>query len=470
MRKQITERIRTPEGIRATEEIRPPGGIRPRKGIRAAAVFVCAAGLLACAGCGDSVSGETDAEIRDEAEAAAEAESAVAVEAESAAAPEESAAVNTDKLNLEFAEQDGSPEDAAGGDAADSGGNAADAAGESAESAGRQAETGGEETDSSVAGTRTLTISATGDCTFGVTQEQGYDGTFNAYYDSYGPDYFLSGVRDIFAADDLTIINLECVLTTSEDLVEKAFNLKGRPEYVGIMTGSSVEAATMGNNHTYDYGDEGFEETRGVLEEAGITYAYSGQSGMFVSDEGVKVGIVAANMLPETDEKLDTMIAEMQELRADGAEVVIACCHWGIEKNYYPTDYQVATAHALIDAGADLIIGSHPHVLQGVEVYRGKVICYSLGNFCFGGNMDPEDKNTMIFQQTFTIVDGELKTDEIDARIIPCRLSSADSYNNFQPVIAGGDRYAEIIGLVNEYSSMFGSASFDGEGSLLTAE
>ncbi len=427
------------------------------------ATVLCIAGLLLCAGCGNSISEEeAEAQAEEEFARSAEAEeeaSEVAAEESASLSVEESAATSSGVATDKLAGVAVAPDAAA--DAAEDAAAAKDAA------AATEAEAA--EPDPSVMGTRTLIVSATGDCTFGKTQDQDYYGSFLSYYDSYGQDYFLSGVRDIFAADDLTIINLECVLTTSDDLVEKAFNLKGKPEYVGIMTGSSVEAATMGNNHSYDYGDEGFYETESVLENAGITYAYSGKSGMFVSDEGVKVGIVSANMLSESDEKLYTMISEMDELRDEGAEIVIACCHWGIEKDYYPYDYQVVTAHALVDAGADLIIGNHPHVLQGVEVYHGKVICYSLGNFCFGGNLDPEDKNTMIFQQTFTIVDGELQADEIDARIIPCRLSSADTYNNFQPVVAYGDRYAEIIGLVNEYSSMFGTAWFDSEGQLVTS-
>ncbi len=316
--------------------------------------------------------------------------------------------------------------------------------------------------------TKTVTITATGDCTLGVTQTQSYDGSFDAYYDSYGEDYFFDGVRDIFEEDDLTLVNLECVLSTATERVEKTFNLKGSPEYVGILTGSSVEACSMGNNHTYDYGEEGFQETKSVLEEAGITYAYSGQSGMYVTDDGVKVGVVSASLLSQSQEKLDTMEEEIQSLRDEGAELVIACCHWGIEREYYPNDYQQETAHSLIDAGADLVIGNHPHVLQGVEIYEGRVICYSLGNFCFGGNKNPSDKNTMIYQQTFTITDGEVQTDVTDAVIIPCRLSSTGSYNDYQPTVASGDTKQGIIDLVNEYSEPLGGVSFDEDGTLMT--
>ncbi|MCD8232109.1 MAG: CapA family protein [Clostridiales bacterium] len=338
--------------------------------------------------------------------------------------------------------------------------------GDAEEDASDALEITGEVTDAHEAEIYTLTITATGDCTLSVTQDQSYEGSFNAYYDSYGEDYFFDGVRDIFEADDMTVINLECVLSTATERVEKTFNLKGAPEYAGIMTGSSVEAASMGNNHTYDYGEEGFQETKSVLEEAGITYAYSDQSGVYVTEDGIKVGMVSASLLSQSEEKLDALKEQIQVLREEGAAVIIACCHWGIEKEYYPNDYQQTTAHELIDAGADLVIGNHPHVLQGVEVYDGKVICYSLGNFCFGGNKNPSDKNTMIFQQTFTIADGEVQTGEIDACMIPCRLSSASGYNDYQPTVASGDTKQNIIDLVNEYSSALGSVTFDAEGTL----
>lgn len=316
--------------------------------------------------------------------------------------------------------------------------------------------------------TKTLTITATGDCTLGKTQEQSYEGSFYAYYDSYGPDYFFDNVRSVFEQDDMTIINLECVLTTSDDRVEKTYNLRGDPEYVQIMTGSSVEACSMGNNHTYDYGESGFQETKRVLEEAGITYAYTQQTGMYTTQDGVKVGIVSSSLLSQSSERTDMLKEGIRNLREEGADVVIACCHWGIEKEYYPTDYQQTTAHALIDAGADLVIGNHPHVLQGVEEYNGRLILYSLGNFCFGGNKNPSDKNTMMFQQTFTIRNGEVQTDQIDAKIIPCRISSADGYNDYQPVIASGDTKQHIIDLVNEYSAPYSGVSIDAEGKLQT--
>ena len=110
-----------------------------------------------------------------------------------------------------------------------------------------------------------------------------------------------------------------------------------------------------------------------------------------------------------------------------------------------------------------MVLGHHPHVMQGIEVYQGKLIVYSLGNFCFGGNKNPKEKDTMIFQQTFTFVDGVLQTD-VDAKIIPARVSGASSYNNYQPIIAEGDEKVEIIQKMNEISAALGGVTFDENG------
>ena len=113
---------------------------------------------------------------------------------------------------------------------------------------------------------QTVTISATGDCTLGKTQQHGYEGSFYSYYDKYGEDYFFSGVKDIFENDDFTLVNLECVLTTSTDRVEKTYNLKGEPEYAGILPASSIEGCSLGNNHTYDYGEKSHTDTENALQ------------------------------------------------------------------------------------------------------------------------------------------------------------------------------------------------------------
>ena len=315
----------------------------------------------------------------------------------------------------------------------------------------------------------TITVTATGDCTLGKMQDHGYSGSFNAYYDSYGEDYFFDGVRDVFESDDFTIVNLECVLSNSEARVDKTYNLKGKPEYVGIMSGSSVEACSLGNNHSRDYGEQSLKDTQNVLDEAGIVYAYNDHIGTYTTDEGMTIGVVSASLLSMSADYENYLYNGIQRLKEQGTDLIIASCHWGIEREYYPNDYQKRVAHELIDKGADLVIGHHPHVLQGVELYNGKIICYSLGNFCFGGNRNPSDKDTMMFQQTFTYVDGVLQTD-VNAKIIPCMLSSTSSYNDFKPTITTDDRKGLIIDNVNTYSEPYSNIRFSDSGMLTIKE
>ena len=148
----------------------------------------------------------------------------------------------------------------------------------------------------------------------------------------------------------------------------------------------------------------------------------------------------------------DSMEKNIQDLKDEGAQVIIASFHWGEEKAEYPNDVQVELAHAAIDAGADLVLGHHPHVLQGIEQYKGKNIVYSLGNFCFGGNKNPSDKDTMIFQQTFTVENGKLAEDDV-TNIIPCSLSSESGYNNYQPMVLEGSEKERVLQKIEDFST-----------------
>jgi len=310
----------------------------------------------------------------------------------------------------------------------------------------------------------TITITATGDCTLGTTQKQGYEDSFDDVYDSNGGAvYFFDHVRSIFEQDDMTLINLECSLTTSNDRQEKLWNLKGKPEYIDILTGSSIEAVSMGNNHRLDYGEAGFEETVQLLQNADIKYAFDHVVGIYET-KGITIGYVSVNEHYDgtlVEEFLQDGIAELKEKQVD---LIIACCHWGIESTSRLDDYQVELGYKCIDWGADLVIGNHPHVLQAINQYRGKYIVYSLGNFCFGGNKNPKDKDTLIFQQTFTFEDKELKTDS-NIKVIPCSISSVANRNNFQPTPATGDEAERIMNKINSYSEEFG-IQFDSEGYL----
>ena len=298
-----------------------------------------------------------------------------------------------------------------------------------------------------------ITISAAGDCTLGT--DEGFDpGTsLNAYYDSNGPAYFLQNVKSIFEADDLTIVNMEGTLTEETARQDKTYAFKGPAEYTQILTDGDVEAANLANNHSHDYGDQSYTDTIAALDSAGITnFGYDRTAVMDVN--GVKVGLIGTYELADGMGCEDEMIANIKAVEEQGAQIVIVSFHWGMERENYPTENQVNLAHSAIDNGADLVLGHHPHVLEGIEVYNGKNIVYSLGNFCFGGNSNPSDKDTMIFQQTFTIQNGELAEDNV-TNIIPCSISSESGYNNYQPTPLEGEEADRVRGRIEEYSSGF---------------
>ena len=297
-----------------------------------------------------------------------------------------------------------------------------------------------------------ITVSMVGDCTLGTDVNFDQSTSFDAFYQMKNdPGYFFQNVKDIFTADDLTVANMEGTLTTSNDRQQKTFAFKGDPSYTEILTRGGVEATNLANNHSHDYGDQSYEDTIQYLEAAGITtFGYDRTAVMDV--KGIKVGLIGIYELKDGLGRQQQVIDTIQEVKDQGAQVIIVSFHWGTEKSNIPDDIQKTLAHLAIDQGADLVVGHHPHVLQGIEKYQGKNIVYSLGNFCFGGNKNPSDKDTMIFQQTFTVENGELVEDDV-TNIIPCSLSSESGYNNYQPMVLEGSEKERVLQKIEEFSA-----------------
>ena len=333
----------------------------------------------------------------------------------------------------------------------------------------QKASSDSQNTDSSnatVSSPVSLTLSVVGDCTLGTDETFDYDTSLNAYYENYGADYFLQNVKDIFSADDLTIANFEGTLTDSDEREDKTFAFKAPASYASILTGGSVEAVNTANNHSHDYGEQSFDDTLAALDDAGIVhFGYDETAVMDV--KGIKVGLVGIYELYDHLEREQQLKDNIAKVKADGAQLIVAIFHWGNETETVPDSNQTTLGRIAIDEGADLVCGHHPHVLQGIETYKGRNIVYSLGNFCFGGNSSPSDMDTMIYQQTFTIDADGVKKDNV-TNIIPCSISSAayDGYNNYQPTPAEGDEATRILGKINERSSWISTA----EGSSFTAK
>ena len=333
----------------------------------------------------------------------------------------------------------------------------------------QKASSDSQNTDSSnatVSSPVSLTLSVVGDCTLGTDETFDYDTSLNAYYENYGADYFLQNVKDIFSTDDLTIANFEGTLTDSDEREDKTFAFKAPASYASILTGGSVEAVNTANNHSHDYGEQSFDDTLAALDDAGIVhFGYDETAVMDV--KGIKVGLVGIYELYDHLEREQQLKDNIAKVKADGAQLIVVIFHWGNETDTVPDSNQTTLGRIAIDEGADLVCGHHPHVLQGIETYKGRNIVYSLGNFCFGGNSSPSDMDTMIYQQTFTIDADGVKKDNV-TNIIPCSISSAayDGYNNYQPTPAEGDEATRILGKINERSSWISTA----EGSTFTAK
>jgi len=296
-----------------------------------------------------------------------------------------------------------------------------------------------------------ITISAIGDCTLGNDDRFDYKGSFNETFSrqnsNYG--YFFSNVSPLLKTDDLTIANLETTLTNAKHKANKNFQkapffFKGYPSYTNILENGSIEAVNLANNHSFDYLWQGYIDTIENLKMAGIGYFGYDQRYLTIV-KGIKIGLLGYNDLGVYEEGTDTQLLkrkvsqDINELKKQ-CDLVIVSFHWGVEGSKNPTSRQIELGHFAVDSGADLVLGHHPHVIQPIEHYRGKYIVYSLANFCFGGNKNPSDKDTFIFQQTFSFRNGRL-IEQDEKQIIPCSISSVPNRNDYRPtILTGKDR------------------------------
>lgn len=297
----------------------------------------------------------------------------------------------------------------------------------------------------------TIAISAAGDVTLGRDEKFGWERTFDHELELQNGDfgYFFRNVKDIFESDDLTIVNLETTLTTAAKKAEKKYRFKADPSYVEILKQGNIEAVSIANNHTLDFLDKGYKDTLETLDEAGV--GYFGYEHKYITQvRDTKIGVLGYYCMKVTDKQKSEIKQAIDELKNEGTDLVIIMFHWGIERDYWPNSVQKELAHFSIDNGADLVLGSHPHVLQGIEDYKGKQIVYSLANFCFGGNKNPNDKDTMIYVQRFNFKNGELISQEYEA--IPCSISSVSNRNNYQPTPLKDKEADRVIKKIKKYS------------------
>ncbi|MCL2321043.1 MAG: CapA family protein [Oscillospiraceae bacterium] len=285
-------------------------------------------------------------------------------------------------------------------------------------------------------------MSFAGDCTLGRDDAMPYDVSFNNYYDKNGPGFFFQNVKSIFDASDLTVVDMEGTLTTQDTRADKQFAFRAPLEYVNVLKLGGVDAVTIANNHTYDYGPKSYEETVDTLRSNGIT-VFGNDLVEVVDVKGIKVGLVGVYALEGTLEDPEQIRTNITAAREAGAQIVVVFFHWGIEYTFEPNETQLTLGHNAVDWGADLVVGCHVHCIQTIEAYKGTNIVYALGNFSFGGNWYPRDIDAMIYQHSFT-VDSSGKIVNTDYQVIPCLITSIPPQNNYQPTPATGDEKVRI--------------------------
>lgn len=315
-----------------------------------------------------------------------------------------------------------------------------------------------------------ITISAVGDCTLGSDRSSPASVNFYSVYNrKKDPAYFFKRVKKIFMEDDMTLANFEGTLTKRTTRAPKKFAFKGNPGYVKILKRGSIEAVGFANNHCRDFGNGSYSDTINAFRKAGITYSSYAKTSIF-KVKGKRIGMISVNGLEGVYSARQLIAGGMKTLKKKRAEICIVSIHAGIEHNYSVSGIQKSIArYAAVDQGADLVLGHHPHVLQGIERYKGAYIAYSLGNFCFGGNTNPSDKDTMIFQQTFLFQGNKLKKNKSRVKIIPCSISSVSNINNYQPAPAKGKARARILGKIDSMCGPLGLTLRNKKGKLTSA-
>ena len=294
-----------------------------------------------------------------------------------------------------------------------------------------------------------ITITAGGDFTIGGDSRKSISkNLFEKELAKRGGDvnFTMENTRDIFLADDLSIINFEGTLTDSTYVpAEKKGNeflFSAPPSYVSILPDNGIEAVSLENNHILDHGQDVYEETQQHLADAGIVWSNSEHLGV-IEVKGVQIAMLSYLCIDRYERLWDKVPADIAAAKAQ-YPIVIVSFHWGNELDYTPTKNQIKMGRLAVDAGADLVLGHHSHRIEPIECYNGVYICYSLGNFCFSGNNKPSDMSSFLFQTRFRLnTEGVISNEGF--RIIPIRISSSSSYNNFTPTVLTKDTAVDSV-------------------------
>ncbi len=330
---------------------------------------------------------------------------------------------------------------------------------------------------------KTITLTFAGDVTLGGEAKLVDEpGSFAQVYEKNGPEYFLKNFADFFAEDDLTVINLEGVLSDKNLSPVAAGKLgeyffKGKTEYVNVLTAASVETASIANNHIFDYGEVGIKDTIATLENAGIEWfgtrarhTTDTERFFFYEKDGVTICLMSLYWDDYLQGQKDGcgafLSVEIARIKKSGeADAVIAILHGGQEYGRHATVPQKVFTKMAFAAGADLVICHHAHVVMGMDIIGNRSAFYSLGNFCFGGNRNAYQKNgknvqdaapALIVRAVLTFDDdGTYKGQQMT--LYPVQTTSIDrpvdstetQPNDYQPKFVTGRLGAQVMRLIH---------------------
>lgn len=282
----------------------------------------------------------------------------------------------------------------------------------------------------------------TGDVLLAENLDAGRSGGFNEYAARESADYFLKNAEPYFLNDDFTVVNLENVFSDRNlSPAQKplpAYWFKSNSANTEILTKSGVECVSVANNHTRDYGAEGFSDTISALESAGIEYGTESKT-VYFEKNGFKTAVICCCMWNK--DWANRIIKRIKEAE-EQSDFQIVFFHGGKEAEHTPEQWKIDACHALVDNGADIVVGAHPHVLQRTESYNGAKIVYSLGNFCFGGNRSPENR-TAVYRLTITVNSND-KSFSHSSAIIPFYVYTGNT-NNYQPDVIKNPEEAQKV-------------------------
>ena len=290
-----------------------------------------------------------------------------------------------------------------------------------------------------------IVLTFAGDCSFGTYPQAKPENKFDYVMEHTAKNDFEYNFKNCFSffkTDDLTIANNETAISSRSKMVNKLWQIKSDPKFTPIYKIAGVDILNLANNHTMDCFSEGYQDTLQSLSENNLEY-FDADIPLVKNVKGVQLVLLGYSVLrSQASEAIKTAIINDIEKHKTPDNFVIVNMHWGKEYSLQPVAYQKDYAYAFVDAGADLIIGAHPHIMEGIEKYNEKYILYSIGDFCFGGDPDLESRMTALFR--FRI---ETNTRAVSMEIVPYYENSdgiESGYNNFQPTPLFGDEGQRI--------------------------